>query len=69
MTWLGLTPPSWLPDWCSAAKAAHQDSQERTFIWKTPLKVPLKIHWRSDHPLENATGEVNIHWSMPPKIR
>jgi len=30
--------------------------------WKRSLTIPVKIHSKSDHPLDSATEEVKIRW-------
>ena len=40
---------------------------EVSIRWKNTRIFQVTVHWKSDHPLEHATGKVNIHWKMPQK--
>ena len=45
----------------AGAKHYTPEIAEVKFHWKMPLttdwSIPVKIHWTSDNPLENTTGQ------------
>ena len=58
--------PKWMAQQSEVgAKHCTPDLTKMTTHWKTPLTIPVEIHWKSDDPLEHATEQVKIHWKMP----